>query len=61
MAEYTEMLRGWKDEDLTVFDEATQEDVRRWLLDHILGADRSFAEYYFRICGQEAVRAAGAS
>ena len=53
MAEYTEMLRGWQERGLRVFDEATQEGVRRWLLDHILGSDREFARVYFRICGQD--------
>lgn len=52
MAEYTEMLRRWQEQDLRVFDEVTQEGVRRWLLDHILASDREFASFYFRICGQ---------
>lgn len=56
MAEYREMLRGWQDSGLQVFSESTQEGVRRWLLDHILGADREFAEFYFRICGQDGLR-----
>ena len=53
MAEYREMLRGWQESGLQIFDESTQESVRRWLLDHVLGADREFAEFYFRICGHE--------
>ncbi len=57
MAEYTAMLRGWQERDLRVFDEATQEGVRRWLLDHILGSDREFARFYFRICGQNGFEA----
>ena len=53
MAEYTEMLRGWQERSLRVFDGTIQEGVRRWLLDHILGSDREFARVYFRICGQD--------
>jgi hemerythrin len=56
MAEYSEMLRGWRERQLAVFDEPTQESVRRWILDHILGTDRGFAQVYFRICGQDAPR-----
>jgi hemerythrin len=59
MAEYAEMLRTWREGGLAVFDSHTQEGVRRWLLDHILGADRNFARVYFDLCGHEAVRAGG--
>lgn len=53
MAEFTAMLREWRANGLHVFDEATQGLVRDWLLAHILGADRAFAETYFRLCGRE--------
>ena len=53
MAELKEMLQGWREQDLQVFDESIYESMRRWLLEHILGADRAFAEAYFRICGIE--------
>lgn len=51
MAEYTSLLRELRAEGVAVFDEATQENVRYWLLVHILGADRDFANAYFRLCG----------
>ncbi|MBK1723644.1 bacteriohemerythrin [Thiocystis violacea] len=53
MAEYTAMLRDWRAEGLHVFDETIQGIVRDWLLAHILGADRAFAETYFRLCGRD--------
>lgn len=53
MAEYTDMLREWRAEGLHVFDEAAQSTVRDWLLAHILGADREFANAYFRLCGRD--------
>lgn len=51
MAEFTALLREWRQEGLQVFDEAHQAIIRDWLLAHILGADRHFAETYFRLFG----------
>ena len=51
MAEFTALLREWREEGLTVFDETTQGIIRDWLLAHILGADRHFAETYFNLFG----------
>lgn len=53
MAEFTAMLREWRGDGLHVFDETSQGIVRDWLLAHILGADRTFAEAYFRLCGRD--------
>jgi hemerythrin len=53
MAEFTSMLREWQAEGRSVFDEAGQGLIRDWLLAHILGADRTFAETYFQLCGRE--------
>ncbi|MBK1717857.1 bacteriohemerythrin [Thiocystis violacea] len=53
MAEFTTLLREWRAEGLHVFDEASQGLVRDWLLAHILGADRTFVDAYFRLCGRE--------
>lgn len=53
MGELKSMLRDCRDRDLRVFDDATHEIVHHWLLAHILGADRAFADAYFRICGTE--------
>ncbi len=53
MAEFTSMLREWRAEGLPVFDETIQGIVRDWLLAHILGADRTFADAYFRLCGRD--------
>ena len=51
MAEFTTLLREWREEGLTIFDEASQSIIRDWLLAHILGADRHFAEAYFNFFG----------
>lgn len=51
MAEFTALLREWREEGLQVFDETHQSIIRDWLLAHILGADRHFAEAYFRLFG----------
>lgn len=53
MAEFTSLLRDWRREGLSVFDETSQGIVRDWLLAHILGADRAFADTYFRLCGSD--------
>lgn len=53
MAEFTALLREWRHEGLHVFDETSQGIVRDWLLAHILGADRKFADVYFRLCGRD--------
>ncbi|NCA72334.1 MAG: hemerythrin [Sphingobacteriia bacterium] len=44
MAEYADLIRQWQAEGLSRLDEAAQESVRDWILDHILGADRDFAQ-----------------
>lgn len=46
MAEYADMLRRWCVEPLLALDEAKQEVIRDWILDHILGADRDFAKSF---------------
>lgn len=53
MAEFTALLREWRVEGLTVFDETCQGFIRDWLLAHILGADRHFAETYFNLFGSD--------
>jgi hemerythrin len=53
MAEFTAMLREWRADGLHVFDEMAQGGIRDWLLAHILGADREFANVYFRLCGRQ--------
>jgi len=53
MAEFTAMMREWRADSLHVFDAMMQGVIRDWLLAHILGADRDFAEAYFRLCGQD--------
>ncbi len=51
MAEFTAMLRDWRAAGLHVLDETSQGIVRDWLIAHILGADRTFAQAYCRLSG----------
>ncbi len=53
MAEYTEMLRDWRESGVLIFDDSIQQSVRHWMLAHILGSDTDFARSYFQICGLE--------
>ena len=53
MAEFTALLREWRSEGPHVFDQTAQSIVGDWLLAHILGADREFAEVYFELCGRD--------
>ncbi|MGQ9660084.1 MAG: bacteriohemerythrin [Thermochromatium sp.] len=49
MAEFTTLLREWREEGLAVFDESSQGIIRDWLLAHILGADHHFADTYLKL------------
>jgi hemerythrin-like metal-binding protein len=49
MAEYTDMLRHWRAEEIHILDEVKQESVRDWILDHVLGADSEFAKAFFQL------------
>ncbi|SDX95031.1 hemerythrin [Allochromatium warmingii] len=53
MAEFTTLVREWREDGLTIFDEASQGIIRDWLLAHILGADRHFAETYFTLFSRD--------
>ncbi len=56
MAEFDAMVSDCRARDVRVFEETTQEFIRHWILGHILGADRAFADAYFSLCGLENVR-----
>ena len=49
MAEYTDMLRHWRAEQIHILDEDKQDSVRDWILDHVLGADSEFAKAFFEL------------
>lgn len=49
MAEYADMLREWREQGRRTLDEPLQEAIRQWVLDHILGADRDFADTWFSL------------
>jgi hemerythrin len=49
MAEYTDMLRHWRAEQIHILDDDKQESIRDWILDHVLGADSEFAKAFFAL------------
>jgi hemerythrin len=49
MAEYGELVRGLKERYATHLDAAAMEYLNDWMVPQILGPDRAFADYYFRI------------
>ncbi|MEA3276868.1 MAG: hemerythrin family protein [Pseudomonadota bacterium] len=53
MAEYTELVRDLKEQGVRHIDEKTLETLKHWLIAHILGADRGFADVYFQLCGEQ--------
>jgi hemerythrin-like metal-binding protein len=56
MAEYADLVRRWGQNRRPVLDALTQEIIRDWILDHILGADREFATAFHALKGQCAER-----
>jgi hemerythrin-like metal-binding protein len=52
MAEYADLVRRWSQKGRPVLDSLTQETIRDWILDHILGADREFATAFHTLKGQ---------
>ncbi len=49
-AEFIEMLRAWKQQRITRLDAETLIALRRWLVGHLLDADREYAQYYYTHC-----------
>jgi hemerythrin len=50
MAELTDMLRDLRERGATKLGPQDLEALKQWVIAHILGADRKFAEHYFEIC-----------
>jgi len=46
-AEYVEMVRNLKHQPITQLDPETVTALRRWLVGHMLAADKEYANYYF--------------
>lgn len=51
LAEFTDLMRGLRERRTETLDFETLDDLKRWLISHIVGEDRRFAEFYYGICG----------
>lgn len=52
LAEYRTIFQDLKRRGACVLDEVAAEELKRWVIEHLLAGDRSYAEHYFRLCGQ---------
>jgi hemerythrin len=52
LAEYVEMLRELRQQEVARLEEETITALRSWLVAHILGADRDLAEFYYGLVGR---------
>jgi hemerythrin len=53
LAEYIEMVRDLERQSLIQLDSETVQSLHHWLVSHMVGADRDYADYYFSILGQK--------
>jgi hemerythrin len=51
MAEFTDMVRDLRERGVTKLSSQDLDALKQWVIAHILGADRKFADHYFEICG----------
>ena len=51
MAEHTAMVRELRERGLERLGPRELEALKHWVVAHILGGDRGFADHYFEICG----------
>ena len=50
MAEFTALVRELRERGVERLDPQDLETLKQWILAHIVGADRRFADHYFQIC-----------
>ncbi len=53
LAEYIEMVRDLERQSLIHLDSETLRSLHHWLVSHMVGADKDYADYYFSILGQK--------
>ncbi len=53
LAEYIEMVRDLDRQTLIHLDSETLQSLHHWLVSHMVGADKDYADYYFSILGQK--------
>ena len=51
MAELTDMVRELRERGVVRLGPQDLDALKQWVVTHILGTDRKFADHYFRICG----------
>ena len=51
LAELTEMIRELRERGVVRLGPQDLDALKQWVVAHILGTDRKFADHYFRICG----------
>jgi len=45
------MVRDLRERGVTKLSSQDLDALKQWVIAHILGADRKFADHYFEICG----------
>jgi hemerythrin len=53
LAEYVEMVRDLQRQRLIHLDSEMVQSLHHWLVSHMVGADKDYADYYFSILGQQ--------
>lgn len=53
LAEYIEMVRDLDRQSLIHLESETVQSLHHWLVGHMVGADKDYADYYFSILGQK--------
>ena len=56
MAELTDLVRELRARGVTRLSLQELVTFKQWVVAHILGADRRFADHYFKICGEKPTR-----
>ncbi len=53
LAEYIEMVRDLERQTQTRLDSETVQSLHHWLVSHMVGADKDYADYYFAMLGRK--------
>lgn len=53
LAEHKALTRELRDQGVGRLGGSELDDLKQWVVAHILGADRGFTEHYFKICGAD--------
>ncbi|MBP6735388.1 MAG: hemerythrin family protein [Chromatiaceae bacterium] len=53
LAEYIEMVRDLDRQSLIHLESETAQSLHHWLVGHMVGADKDYADYYFSILGRK--------